>query len=506
MLSGVAADTDGVTDLTRRELLRRGMVLGAGMAIAGPTSLRLSAAAATEPKVVVVGGGLAGMTAAWRIHERRGWAVQVYEAAHHIGGRTCSIRGLAGGQVAEGGAQGVNTNDKALRALIREMGLQLKDTWDNWPAGGGTFYFDGAMRTREEAKQGINQAYRAAARQFETIPWPLTYANATPAARRWDRMSAAEWIDGYAPGGLNSVLGRYIQNYFEILYAGPAQEASAIHIIADYGWSGWGARTNYDERYWVDGGNMSVVEKIESLLPAGNVHTQMPLLALRSKPNGQTVCTFEDGGTPVDVTADQVVLALPFSALRDVDLSGAGLSARKLRAIRRLGMGTNTKENFQFTSDPWSAIGNGSSMSDQEPGWTWQASSHQPGTQHLITGMNGDLWGGDYGGVWYHTSGPVPTGVSDQYLAALSTVLGVDVTGAFNGNGYVHNWPANPWVKGSYSYYPVGRFTEIAGAEHAPEGGVHFAGEHTAPYTMRGYMNGAVMSGERAAREILAGS
>ncbi len=35
------------------------------------------------------------------------------------------------------------------------------------------------------------------------------------------------------------------------------------------------------------------------------------------------------------------------------------------------------------------------------------------------------------------------------------------------------------------------------------EGGVHFAGEHTAPYVRRATMDGAVVTGERAAREIL---
>jgi monoamine oxidase len=86
----------------------------------------------------------------------------------------------------------------------------------------------------------------------------------------------------------------------------------------------------------------------------------------------------------------------------------------------------------------------------------------------------------------------------------LGTVFGQGVAAAYNGHGYLHNWPANPWVKGSYSFYPAGRFTEIAGAEKGRENGVHFAGEHTAPYYRRVTMDGAVVTGERAAAEILA--
>lgn len=490
-----------MSTITRRELLKRSAVLGAGVALSGPTLLRPSAAAAVQPRIVVVGGGLGGMTAAWRIHRRTGWDVQVFEAAHTVGGRTCTVYGLAGGQHAEGGAQGINTYDRATKQLVGELGLTLVDTWENWPGGGGAFYFNSQSRTKDEVKAGIKVAYDNAWRHFRQLPWPLTHRNATPSAQRWDRMSVAEWINRYVPGGRNSVLGNYVENYFEIEYAGPAEEASAIHLIVDYGWGDW--PKGWDERYCVGEGNVQIVEQIEAGLPGGSVHTQMPLLALRTKPNGEKVCTFDDSGTPVDVVADRVVLALPFSALRDVDLSGAGLSPAKLRAINRLGIGNGVKHNFQFSSRPWQATGNGSSQSDLEPGMTWQAHAHQPGSQGLITGLNGTLWGGDYGSAWYHSSGSVPSGVADQYLSALGTVFGVSVAGAYNGYGYIHNWPANPWVKGSYSYYPAGRFTEIAGAERGEEEGIHFAGEHTAPYYRRVTIDGAVVSGERAAKEIL---
>lgn len=62
----------------------------------------------------------------------------------------------------------------------------------------------------------------------------------------------------------------------------------------------------------------------------------------------------------------------------------------------------------------------------------------------------------------------------------------------------------DPWFGGTYSYYRAGTFTEIAGAESIPEDKVFFAGEHTARYGNRATLNGAVSSGERAAREVVA--
>jgi len=70
------------------------------------------------------------------------------------------------------------------------------------------------------------------------------------------------------------------------------------------------------------------------------------------------------------------------------------------------------------------------------------------------------------------------------------------------GQFYLDNWPADPWVKGSYAYYGLNGFTTFGGTEAGREGSVHFAGEHTAPYTKRGTMDGAVQSGERCAKEI----
>jgi monoamine oxidase len=66
------------------------------------------------------------------------------------------------------------------------------------------------------------------------------------------------------------------------------------------------------------------------------------------------------------------------------------------------------------------------------------------------------------------------------------------------------NWPKHPFVRASYTCPLVGQFTTLLGAAATPElgGRLIFAGEHTSP-DFSGFMNGAVESGNRAAREIL---
>ena len=77
------------------------------------------------------------------------------------------------------------------------------------------------------------------------------------------------------------------------------------------------------------------------------------------------------------------------------------------------------------------------------------------------------------------------------------------VPATFNGRAVLDYWTGRPFTRGSYACYRVGQMTAFAGIEGKPSGACHFAGEQTS-YTFQGYMEGAVKSGERAAREVIA--
>ncbi len=107
-------------------------------------------------------------------------------------------------------------------------------------------------------------------------------------------------------------------------------------------------------------------------------------------------------------------------------------------------------------------------------------------------------------GARYHgkVHGVAPPDTVREYLAALEPVL-PGAQHAFNGRAYQDFWIGSPFTRGAYSYYKLGQYTTLAGVESRPEGDVHFCGEQTS-YNWQGYINGAVQSGERAAREVLA--
>jgi monoamine oxidase len=206
--------------------------------------------------------------------------------------------------------------------------------------------------------------------------------------------------------------------------------------------------------------------------------------------------TFKDGLSTSTVSADRVVLALPFSIMRaSVDFSKAGFNTVKQRAIKQLGMGTNSKLNVGFSSRQWRTLGcNGDTYADTGYQATWEVSRSQPGTAGILVDYTGGNIGATFG------SG-TPDARARQFLGQIEPLL-PGITKAYNGRATIDYWPGYQWTRGSYSYWKVGQYTSFSGAESEISGRCHFAGEHTSQ-DFQGYLNGAVSSGARVASEVL---
>jgi monoamine oxidase len=245
----------------------------------------------------------------------------------------------------------------------------------------------------------------------------------------------------------------------------------------------------------VVGGNDQIAQRLADAL-AGQITRGSSLTGIARRTDGTFSLAFTQGNKTVSVAADHVVLALPFSILRNLDIANAGFSPVKLRAIHELGMGTNSKLNVQFTERIWRAQGmNGDSYSDTGYQSTWEVTRAQPGVPGILV----DYTGGDIGAS-FGTGSPVQR--AKIFTTQIEPLI-PGISSAFNGKAYVDYWQTNPYTKGSYSYWKVGQYTAFAGAERERSGNCHFAGEHTS-IDFQGYLNGAVDSGYKAAAEILA--
>ncbi|RZA18095.1 MAG: NAD(P)/FAD-dependent oxidoreductase, partial [Lysobacteraceae bacterium] len=126
-------------DRRRRRLLQGA---GASALLAGCQSLPAPLRAGKDEEVVIVGAGIAGLTAAWRLRQQ-GVRVRVFEAQNRIGGRMLSLRNhFADGQVIELGGELIDTGHARIRALAGELGLTLDDLLDG-DGDHDRWFFDG---------------------------------------------------------------------------------------------------------------------------------------------------------------------------------------------------------------------------------------------------------------------------------------------------------------------------------------------------------------------------
>ncbi|MGH2925178.1 MAG: flavin monoamine oxidase family protein, partial [Solirubrobacterales bacterium] len=454
--------------------------------------------AANGPRVVVVGAGLAGLACAHRLR-RGGIDASVYEARpDRVGGRCWTAREFGDGQVGEHGGEFIDSDHARMHALVRELGLRLEDraawTRRRSPAH-ADLYLDGSMRGYDVVYRdfgALKRHLRADARRTD-----YSGAFAGPAARTFDDRTAAEWLDSRVPGGGDSLLGRAMREYLSDEFGLDADRLSATNIF----YLLEGDRDDIDgsdERYHVHGGNDQVPRGLAAGLESGALHLDSPLEALRRRPDGSYRLGF--GGPGPDVAADHVVLALPFTALRRVDLARASISRLKRECIEKLGMGTNSKVLMQFRHRPYrEGRWSGELTTDRPFLDTWDSTLTQPGRMSVLTVYSGGSVGAGYPAARAH--GPAPDRVVRGTLAALERAV-PGISRDFAGRAWLDEWAADPWVHGSYAAFLPGQATRYSGVIARREGNLHFAGEHTL-VAYQGFLEGAVESGERCAREIL---
>jgi monoamine oxidase len=492
------AAAEGENRLDRKRLLQTAGVAALGASAFG--RFAPTARGAAQPKIVVVGAGLAGLTCAYRL-KQAGYVAEVHEASSRVGGRCRTIRGaFQQGQIAEHGGELIDTGHRELRNLVKELGLTTVDLLAAEAHGTEeTYYFDGTFYSVAEATNDFQAVKPKLQKDLSAASYPTLYNSYTQRGYELDHMSILDWIEESVPGGMASKLGQLLDVAYNIEYGAESSVQSALNLVYLLGYATGGTLALFgasDERYHVVDGNDQVATSLAALVDT-QLTTGSVLTAIALTSGGRLQLTFREGSATRTVTADKVVLALPFSLLRLVDYSAAGFSQLKQTAIQELQMGTNSKLHLQFGTRLWEAqLGsNGSTYSDTGYQSTWDVTRGQPGTAGILVDYTGGKIGASFG------SGTVQQRAK-KFLDQLEPVL-PGIKEQWNGLATLDFWKAYPWTLGSYSYWKVGQYTKFAGAEREQQGNCHFAGEHTS-IDFQGYLNGAVETGERAAAEVVA--
>ena len=449
----------------------------------------------TEP-VLIIGAGIAGLTAGYRLRQA-GIPVRIIEAQNRIGGRMYSLRNFfADGQVCELGGELIDTGQTHIQALARELGIALDDLSTDDPSlSRDTFFFDGALRTERDVVEAFIPVARRITADLATLGADpvVTYRDANPAAIALDRTSIAQWLD-------NAGVSGWFRRLLDVAYTTESgmsidrQSSLNFLLMIDPEPRPFHIFGESDERYHVHEGNDLIPRTLADKL-SDAIETNTVLEAIARRSDGSYVCSLRRGSSSMTATASQVIVAIPFTMLRDVRLD-VELPAAKRRAIAELGYGTNAKLMVGFSSRVWRerSRANGSVLTDLPFQLTWETSRLQSGRAGILTNFTGGAHGVELG---QGTAADQAT----RLVADLERVF-PGVTAARAGMKEVRfHWPSFAWTRGSYASYLTGQWTTLRGAEGEPANGLFFAGEHCS-LEAQGFMEGGCETGERAAREV----
>ncbi|WP_155523603.1 flavin monoamine oxidase family protein [Nodosilinea nodulosa] len=484
--------------LSRRSLLRCS-ALAAGALALGELKHAEQSAPGSTPRIAVVGGGISGLTAAYTL-QKLGLAATIYEAKPYVGGRIQSRTGLiVPGLVNDLGAAFINSDHADLLALVAELGLELFDRrtlTETLPFPEVAFYFEGRTLKESELVQSLLPLATQIGRDGA-----LLVSDFDRYAPRFDALSVAGYLDLH-----QDKIGRqYVRSLLEATirteYGVEAHESSALQLIYNL------PRVRNrraeplvaDELFLVKGGTGRVPQALAERL-GESVKTGWRLRSLQSHGSGFRL-QFEPG----EIEADYVILAMPFPALRRVDLA-LDLPLPLRQFIAECGPGRNEKLFASFTHRPWLQPRGftGGAWSDLGYSGLWDDTQRQPERhQGVLTfflgGSEPDRAEGSV-----TEQGRQLVGKTTAFLQDLETAAG---------DRYARTaWAKDPDFGGSYSTFRPGQYLRFKDflyveSDHPSErqsvrvGNLAFAGEQFSD-EYYGYMNGAAQTGRLAAGAI----
>ena len=502
---------------SRGEFLKRSGAVGAAVALGGPAALASKARAASGSRIVIVGGGIAGLTAALTLQDK-GVASEIYESSGRLGGRMHSDwtefghAFWANGQQAELCGELIDSNHKTILQLAQRFGLATVDLLGAQPnATEDTYYIFGAPYPKNQADQDFQPVHNTLQGQVQATSYPTLYNLFTAAGKFFDNMTVYDWIENYVPGGHKSQFGALLDNAYNEEYGAETTDQAALNLIYLLGFNpkpgNFSIYGKSDERYHIVGGNTLLPLALANALPAESIHLNSRMTSIKTNADGTITMTFDTGTGPSStVTADEVILCVSFSVLRTLDYRKAGFDTLKQTAITQLGSGINAKLNVQFNSRIWNNDGStGSIYTDQPFQSGWDVTRGQAGAAGIFVEYPGANVARSMA-----QSNPYTTSATNSQVTKFAQKLLTQMEPIFpgisrqwNGKAMLSTPFTDPNFLCSYSYWKPGQYTGFSGYEKKRQGNIHFAGEHCSQ-DFQGFMEGGASEGVRAAGDILA--
>jgi len=451
------------------------------------------------PQVAIIGGGIAGLNAAYQL-QTAGISATVYEAQSRLGGRMHTVVGaVAEGLASDLGAELINSDHEDMLSIASEFNVPLFDRVTaaaDFDIPATAYYFDGRLVDEAELADDL----RALAAQITADSERLD-ADWETVAPELDALSVRDYLDQYSAlipePYIRTLMEAVIRSEYgvepeqssalELIFTLPTVDGEAVEVL--------GAS---DELYVVPGGTSRLIDALADAL-ADQIQLNMAATVITDLGNRYAI----DFANGEQVIADFVIVAIPFTALRDVILN-VQLPEGLGDFIQSADLGRNEKVISAYQERVWRQPDGFviEAYTDQSFAVVWDGSQRET---ERNDGALTHFFGGD----------PARTVVEQSTEVAAASVIEIQdqitpgAAAAATGSALRTRWGQAKYSQGAYTSFKPGQITQFADyfwiESDDPEerqevhvGNLVFVGEHLSD-AWYGFMNGGAETGRLAA-------